>query len=108
MTDIYLTKRDGLKTLVVVPEIREDYPPELREAIALRRLVALGKPCPCGAQPTRINRAQRREIAARRRRGLPALKIRATVEHEADCCATDQAIDEIAARHGLTPVRWAP
>ena len=35
--------------LIVVPAIREEYPPELKQAIARRRSVVLEGRCPCGA-----------------------------------------------------------
>lgn len=106
MTDVFHGDRDGLSATTIVPTIGEDLPAPIREGLARRRLVALGKPCPCGAQPYRLNRAQRREIEARKRRGLPGQVIRVTIEHEDDCPATDENLDALAAEHGATIRRW--
>ncbi len=38
------------RTLVVVPTLNEQYPPQLKEAIVRRRATLLSGQCPCGAQ----------------------------------------------------------
>jgi len=75
----------------VLPVASEELPPQLREAVLRRRLAALEGRCPCGATVTLPNRAERRR-AARDGRQLST-----TVEHEADCPASD---DRIAALVG--------
>jgi hypothetical protein len=67
--------------LVIAPEIPEDGPPDLREGIARRRLVATTGRCPCGA---------RLELPETVKRGS-FMVVR--VEHESDCPATDERID---------------
>lgn len=106
MTDVFHGHRDGLSTAAILPTISEDLPAEIREGLARRRLNALGQPCPCGAQPFRLNRQQRREIETRKRRGLPGQVIRVVIEHEDDCPATDENLDALAAKHGVTIRRW--
>lgn len=106
MSDILRTRVDGLPAVAVVPELTEGYPPELMEGLARRRLIATGQPCPCGAQPPRLSRQQRRGIEARRRKGLPAQVIPIVIEHENDCPAGDEELERLAAEHGLIARRW--
>ncbi len=106
MSDIFAFRQDGLTTVAVVPTITEDLPEQIREGLARRRLLATGQPCPCGARPVQLNRAQRREIEARKRKGLPGRVYRVTVEHEPDCPATDENLNRLAAEHGVTIRRW--
>ncbi len=106
VSDVIGTEWDGERVVAVVPTISEDLPEPIREGLARRRLVTLGRACPCGARAPRLNREQRREIAARKRKGLPARVYRFVVEHEADCPACDQVLDELAARHDLMLRRW--
>jgi hypothetical protein len=106
VTDVFAFKRDGLTAVAVVPTISEELPEQIREGLARRRLVATGQPCPCGAQPIRLNRAQRREMEARRRKGLPGPVFRITIKHEDDCPAADENLAALAAEHGITIRRW--
>ncbi len=106
MTDILSRNIDGLTALAVVPTIAEDLPAEIREGLARRRLLATGQTCPCGAQPPQLNRRQRREIEARRRRGLPGTVVHVTVLHENDCPASDDALDALASQHGIELRKW--
>lgn len=105
MSDLIRSHVDGYPALSVVPRLSEDLPTDIREGIARRRLVATGHPCPCGAAPIRLNRAQRRRITTRRRHGHTEV-IRLSVVHEDDCPAADDVLNALAANHGLTPVRW--
>lgn len=73
--------------LVLVPVLRDDYPDDLKAAIDRRRRASLTGSCDCGAT-RRLNRGNR-----------------VTYEHETDCPASEDAIDAIAARHGLTFAR---
>jgi hypothetical protein len=107
VNDFLPTRLDGLSAVAVVPNLTEGHPPELLEGIARRRLVATGQPCPCGAQPPRLNRQQRRAVEGRARKGLPAQVIHIVIEHEADCPAGDEELQRIADAHGLTLRRWA-
>ncbi|MFC9087054.1 hypothetical protein [Nocardiopsis dassonvillei] len=106
MSDLIPSHVDGYKALSVVPDLSETLPADIREGIARRRLVATGHPCPCGAAPVRLNRAQRRRIAAQRRTGTAAPVVRLAVVHEDDCPAADDVLAELANRHGLTLRRW--
>jgi hypothetical protein len=69
-----------------VPVIREDYPAELKTALERRRRATFDGRCECGAV-LRVTRQGTR------------------MEHEADCIASDESLDEIAARHGGRSVR---
>ena len=76
--DVLVTEIDGLRALVLCPELREDDPK--RDVMAARRLVNLGHPCPyCGAVLRMPNRRERREAA----RTKSVLHV--TVWHESDC-----------------------
>jgi hypothetical protein len=105
MSDLIRSHVDGHNALSVVPDLTEDLPPDIREGIARRRLVATGHPCPCGAAPVRLNRAQRRRITAQRRTGRTEV-VRLAVVHEDDCPAADDVLNALANRHGLTLRRW--
>jgi hypothetical protein len=107
VTDMFSRTIHGRRALVVVPTIAEWLPPEVREGLARRRLLALGRPCPCGARPPRLTRAQRREIERRRRKGKPGGVYRVAIEHEAGCPATGENIEAAATRHGLILGRWS-
>ncbi|MFJ4012238.1 hypothetical protein [Streptomyces sp. NPDC090026] len=48
--------------LLFVPTLNEDYPPELKEAVALRRQAAFTGACPCGLT-TRISQAGEYDLA---------------------------------------------
>ena len=68
----------------VLPEIPEDAPARVREGIARRRLVATTGRCPCGAEFRVPNEL------------TPGTLTMVAVEHEADCPATDDAIEEVS------------
>jgi hypothetical protein len=85
---------DGERTLFLGPELREADPPAVREGIARRRLVALGRPCPCGARMVLPNRAARR----RARRTGEVLHV--LVEHERHCPAPTERIAAAMRRAG--------
>lgn len=70
----------------VVPVISEDMPPQLKNALAARRLATIEGKCPCGATLHLPNREQRRR-AQRSGRQLSA-----TVAHEPACDAADERI----------------
>lgn len=70
--------------LISVPVLRDDYPPDLKNAIDRRRRAGLTGRCDCGAV---------RHLT--RKGGLE-------LQHEDDCPATDERLDEIAAAHGMT------
>jgi hypothetical protein len=107
VTDFIKSKVDGLTALAVVPTIDERLPPEIREGIARRRLMATGQACPCGARPIQLSRATRRRIEARKRKGLPGEVINVVIEHEDDCPATNDALAAAAEKHGIS-MRWLP
>ena len=81
-TDAVLVNINGERTLYVGPQLREDLPPVVLEGLTRRRLVGMGRQCPCGARMPVPSRAARR---AARRRGQVVMPV--TVEHEDDCAA---------------------
>ncbi len=88
MHDIIKARIGEDRALIVSPTIREDLPPAAREGLARRRIVNAGGTCPCGALAAWPNRASRRRAA---RMGRP---LAVTVEHEAGCPATNEALAE--------------
>jgi hypothetical protein len=80
----------GVPILVVLPTIPEDGPERLREGIARRRLVMINGRCPCGAERTLPNRAQRRAMRRDVARGSAVWQV--TVGHEVDCPANDHLV----------------
>lgn len=83
--DVTCTEMDGVRVAAVLPVVPEDADPEVREAIARRRVVMLEGRCPCGAVRQLPNRAMRR--AAKRKGTVP--RMNATIVHETDCVASD-------------------
>jgi hypothetical protein len=83
---------DGETVAFVLPRIPDDAPEAIREGVARRRITAIDGKCPCGAQLVLPNRAARRKAA---RTGTP---IHMRVEHEDDCPAIDDALDEAIRR----------
>jgi len=77
------------EVLFGVPVIREDYPAELKTALARRRRAMLEGRCECGA------------VLAVRRQG-------AVVHHQDGCIASDASLDAIAVRHGGRSMRLPP
>lgn len=78
---------DGERAVLVTPTIREDWSPELKDALALRREASLAGRCPhCGATWSWPNRDDRRR-AARQRRALHVW-----MEHDAGCPATTEHV----------------
>jgi hypothetical protein len=73
--------------LFLVPVLLDDYPPAIKTAIDRRRRASLTGRCDCGAE-RRVGR-----------------KNRIVLEHETDCDATDERLDELAAAHGMTLAR---
>lgn len=84
-----LTTRDvpGIgRVAFVQPVVSESMGPELREAIALRRIATIEGRCPCGAVLYLPNRE------ARRKAKRDGRQLHATVQHEPSCDATDDRI----------------
>jgi hypothetical protein len=82
-------------TLFLIPVIDDDWPQEFKSAVAIRREATITGRCQCGAMWSLPSRAERR-AAVRERRELHGEMV-----HENDCPANDEAIGEIARRHGL-------
>lgn len=78
---------------LLLPVIREDAEPVVREGLARRRLTLLTGRCPCGARLHLPNRATRRAMKRDRARGGGVWQV--DVEHENDCPATDPRLDEV-------------
>jgi hypothetical protein len=68
---------------LVLPIVREDDDPLVREGIARRRITATTGRCPCGATWSPPNRAARRAAARRGEVVMPEV----VIEHEGDCPA---------------------
>lgn len=83
---------DGRRVAFVLADPPEDAPPAVREGVARRNLVATGGTCPCGAQFTMPNRAERRRNT---RRGVPC---HVDVQHEQSCPAVDETLTAAIAR----------
>lgn len=72
---------DGTPVVLVTPPIPDDATPELREALARRRIALTEHRCPCGGRPVHPSRQQRR---AAQRAGIIA---QVRVDHVAGCPA---------------------
>jgi hypothetical protein len=72
-----------------LPIIAEDYPADLKTALDRRRRATLAGRCECGA------------VLGVRRAGT-------VMHHQDGCIASDDSLDEIAARHGKRSVRLPP
>lgn len=90
--NVTVTHIDGLRALVVLHDIDETMPPDLREGLVRRNIVMTTGRCPCGATRTGPNRAQRRAIHCNRAAGRPGLVMHAAVEHENGCPAIDEVL----------------
>lgn len=104
MADTLRGRYNGKRAVILAPTISERLPPELREGLARRRLIATGQPCPCGAQPPRLPRRVRRHLAALRRQGKPLPPLRVDIVHAEDCPATDPRLRGT----GDHLIAWAP
>ncbi len=83
---------NGETVAFMLAEPPDDAPPEIREGIARRNLVAMGEPCPCGARFVMPNRA------ARRRATRNGEACRVTVEHDGHCPAVTANLHAAIAR----------
>lgn len=72
------------RVLLVVPVLRDDYPPPIKVAIDRRRRAALLGSCDCQAT-YRITR-----------------RVQLALEHEDDCPASDHNLTALAEQHGLS------
>lgn len=75
------------RAMLVLPTIPEKASPELREAIARRRVAALRGACPCGARRRLVQRHGRMAVV---------------VEHDRACSASDAAIAQLMPVTGST------
>lgn len=82
-TDMLLLDDQGKPTFYLGPDLRESLPPHVLDGLARRRVVALGRACPCGARLVLPNRAAHR--AAQKKGHGPVTRV--PVEHEDDCPA---------------------
>lgn len=87
-TDLIVLNDDGQPSLYLGPDLSEHLPPDVLEGLTRRRLVALGQPCPCGAQLVLPNRAARR-AAQQKGHGLVT---KVQVAHEDGCPAVCAAL----------------
>jgi hypothetical protein len=79
----------------VMPTIDEDWPTELKDAMAIRRQATIDGECQCGATFRLPSRAQRRAAAK------DGAMLHISIAHTDPCPASDHMLDEIARRHGL-------
>jgi hypothetical protein len=77
------------RIMFVIPPLREDYPADLKAAVDRRRRASLAGSCDCGA---------RWDLTRGGHLGMA---------HEPDCDAADEALDRLAAAHGMAFGRWA-
>lgn len=92
--DVAVVSIGGERVMFLLPTIRDEYPPELKDALAIRREATIRGRCPrCGATWTLPNRAERRR-AVRERRILHTL-----MEHEPGCSATTEHIVALVRQH---------
>ena len=84
--DLLIRDDTGRRVAHLLPRLDDDAPPLVREGVARRRLVQLGRPCPCDARAELVqpSRAERRRAHGR---GRPAPVRHAVVEHDDDCPA---------------------
>ncbi|MFP8882612.1 hypothetical protein [Streptomyces mangrovi] len=68
--------------VLVVPVLRDDYPPELKAAVQTRRRASLELECPCGVEVRVTEGGQ------------------AAVRHAVDCPASDEVLSRLAAEAG--------
>jgi hypothetical protein len=88
--DVTVIDIAGVPVAMVLPVVPEDAPERLREGIARRRLVMINGQCPCGAERTLPNRAQRRAMKRDAARGSAVWHL--TVQHEPNCPANDHLV----------------
>jgi hypothetical protein len=74
--------------MLVLPPLVDDYPAPIKAAIDRRRRASLSGCCDCGALWDITRRGQ------------------LDMEHEEGCDATDNALDDLAAAHGMVFPRW--
>lgn len=92
--DVAVISVGGERVMFLTPPIREEYPPELKGALVVRRQATIRGRCPrCGAAWSPPNRAERRQ-AAREGRLLHMV-----MEHDADCPVTTERIAALVRRH---------
>jgi hypothetical protein len=88
---------DGERAVFIVPAIRDDWPPALKDALAIRRRATIEGTCPrCGATWTLPNREERRRSRADRR------ILHAWMAHEPDCPAGDERLLAMARDGGIS------
>jgi hypothetical protein len=76
------------RMMLVIPALADDYPDPIKDAIDRRRRASLTGRCDCGAL---WNITRRGHL---------------DMEHEPDCGASDAALDDLAAAHGMVFARW--
>jgi hypothetical protein len=91
----------GRRAQAVVLVIAEDAPPELREAIARRRLLQTEGKCPCGAE---LTGPECLTVALHRLRhsGLDVATVAIGARHKPDCPATDKNLHYLLNKYGVT------
>jgi hypothetical protein len=86
---------DGERAVFIVPAIRDDWPPALKDAVAIRRRATIEGTCPrCGASWRLPNRDERRRAVRERR------VIHLWMAHEPDCPAGDERLLALAREAG--------
>jgi hypothetical protein len=87
VNDLAVVDIHGVRALVVLIDIPDDAPADVKEGVTRRNLVNTGGTCPCGAVMRFPNRAARR-----------AGVTQAQIVHEDDCPATDTNVTDALRR----------
>lgn len=76
------------RVMLVIPALIDDYPDPIKDAVDRRRRASLSGRCDCGAAWSLTRRGH------------------LDMEHEPECPASDEALDDLAAAHGMVFGRW--
>jgi len=88
-----MTRKPAERTraLIVLGEVPDDAPAELKDALARRSQASVTGVCACGATVEIVEAPGTDGLA------------RGVMVHEPGCCASDEALDAIIARTGWKP-----
>lgn len=81
---------------VQLPKLTDDLPPELKDAIARKRMFALTGQCPCGAT---LTDAEFTVVASRTEEGRTIAQVVSESRHAPGCGANDQRLLALARAH---------
>jgi len=90
--DVFAAGPERGGTLLLVPALNDGWPAEVKNAVERRRRATLYGRCDCGEH----RRAMRPGADGMQHASFP---------HERDCPASDEALGELFAKHGIDPLR---